>query len=123
MWRFCFVALLAVRLQAQRPPESCEGYEATAHADSSSAQAWYRLGRCAFRDYEMVAPNGDSTRLAFRSSWTTALRALRHAVALDPRFAPAYRPLFAILFAEMRDGCSSVTGICAHVAPNLRVGD
>jgi tetratricopeptide (TPR) repeat protein len=123
MWRFCVVALLAVQLEAQRAPESCERYAAAARADSSSAQALYRLGRCAYRDYEMVAPNGDSTQLAFRSSWTTALRALRRAVTLDPAFAPAYRPLFAILFADTRDGCSSVTGLCSHVAPNVRVGD
>jgi tetratricopeptide (TPR) repeat protein len=123
MWRFCFVALLAVRLGAQRAPESCEQFEAATRGDSASAQAWYRLGRCAHRDYEMVAPNGDSTRLAFRSSWTTALRALRRAVSLDPRFAPAYRPLFAILFAETRDGCSFASGLCTHVAPNLRDGD
>jgi hypothetical protein len=81
------------------------------------------LGQCSFRDYEMIAPGGDSSRLAFRSSWAVALRALRRAVDLNPSYDRAYRPLFAILFAETRDGCSSATGVCSHVAPNVRDGD
>jgi tetratricopeptide (TPR) repeat protein len=71
----------------------------------------------------MITPGGDSSRLAFRSSWTDALRALRHAVEFDPTYARAYRPLFAILFAETRDGCSSASGVCTHVAANIRDGD
>ena len=125
MWRLCLVILIGFKLEAQAvpEPESCERYEIAARADSANAQTWYGLGRCAYRDYEMVAPGGDSTRLAFRSSWTVALRALRRAVMLDPTFGRAYRPLFAILFAETRDGCSSKTGLCLFVAPNLRVAD
>jgi hypothetical protein len=125
MWRLCLVILIGLKLEAQAvpEPESCERYEIAARADSANAQAWYALGRCAYRDYEMVAPGGDSTRLAFRSSWTVALRALRRAVMLDPTFGRAYRPLLAMLFGETRDGCSSKTGLCLHVAPNLRVAD
>jgi hypothetical protein len=82
-----------------------------------------RLGRCTVRDEEMVAPDGDSSRLAFRSSWTTALRALRHAVELNPGYVPAYQPLFFILFAETRDGCWHATGMCSHVASIVRDGD
>lgn len=125
MWRLWLVVLIGLKLEAQAvpEPESCERYEIAARADSANVQAWYALGRCAYRDYEMVAPGGDSTRLAFRSSWTTALRALRRAVMLDPTFGRAYRPLFAMLFGETRDGCSSRTGLCLYVAPNLRVAD
>jgi tetratricopeptide (TPR) repeat protein len=71
----------------------------------------------------MIAPGGDSSRLVFRSSWSTALRALRHAVQIDPTYANAYRPLFRILFAETRDGCSFVTGDCRYVAAVLRDAD
>jgi hypothetical protein len=52
-----------------------------------------------------------------------ALLALRHAVEVDPSYTRAYRPLFSILFAETRDGCSSATGVCSHVASNVRDGD
>lgn len=107
----------------QRAPTPCDQYEAAVNADPKNLEAAVSLGRCSFRDYEMVAPQGDSSRLAFRSSWTTALRALRHAVELDPSFSSAYRPLFAILFAETRDGCSFATGQCTHVAPIVREGD
>jgi tetratricopeptide (TPR) repeat protein len=107
----------------QRAPSSCDLYQVAVRADPKNLDAAARLGRCSFRDYEMVAPQGDSSRLAFRSSWTTALRALRHAVELDPSYSDAYRPLFAILFAETRDGCSFATGNCTHVAPVVRDGD
>lgn len=107
----------------QRAPTPCDQYEAAVKADPKNLGAAVSLGRCGFRDYEMVAPQGDSSRLAFRSSWTTALRALRHAVELDPSYTSAYRPLFAILFAETRDGCSFVTGQCTHVAAVVREGD
>jgi tetratricopeptide (TPR) repeat protein len=119
---FCFFS--APDLPAlQRPPEPCDQYQAAVRADPSNLDAAARLGRCMVRDYEMIAPGGDSSRLMFRSSWSTALRALRHAVELDASYGAAYRPLFAILFAETRDGCSSVTGECRHVSPVLRVGD
>jgi tetratricopeptide (TPR) repeat protein len=51
------------------------------------------------------------------------LRALRHAIQINPTFDRAYRPLFRILFAETRDGCSSVTWECRYVSPVLRDGD
>jgi hypothetical protein len=71
----------------------------------------------------MIALGGDSTHLVFRSSWSTALRALRRAVELNPGYSRAYRPLFSILFAETRDGCSSVTWECRYVSPVVRAGD
>ena len=107
----------------QRAPAACDQYQVAVKADPKNLEAAASLGRCSFRDYEMVAPHGDSSRLVFRSSWTTALRALRHAVELDPSYSGAYRPLFAILFAETRDGCSFATGQCIHVAPVVRDGD
>ncbi len=119
-----YCALFATDLGAQLTPrEPCDRQEAAVRADPRSLQAAASLGRCSFRDYEMIATAGDSTRLAFRSSWSTALRALRRAVELDPAYGAAYRPLFAILFAETRDGCSPVTGECGHVSPVLRDGD
>ena len=117
-------ALVALRpSMSQRPPEACDQFEAALRADPKNLDAAASLGRCAVRDYEMIAPGGDSSRLVFRSSWSTALRALRHAVELDPTYANAYRPLFRILFAETRDGCSFVTGDCRYVAAVLRDGD
>ena len=117
-------AAMATDLRAlQRGPAACDQYRAVVQADSSNLDAAASLGRCSVRDYEMIAPGGDSTRLVFRSSWPAALRALRHAVELDPRYDRAYRPLFAILFAETRDGCSSVTGECSYVSPVVRDGD
>jgi tetratricopeptide (TPR) repeat protein len=81
------------------------------------------LGQCAIRDEEMVAPGGDSARLAFRTSWNPALRALRRAVQLDPTNGRAYPPLFRMLFAETRDGCSRAAGSCLHVASVIRDND
>jgi hypothetical protein len=107
----------------QRPPEDCTEYEAQVRADSSDLEAAFRLGRCSVRDYEMIAPRGDSTQIVFRSSWSVALRSLRRAVQREPGYSRAYAPLFRILFAETRDGCSFVTKICTHVSPVLRDGD
>lgn len=107
----------------QQRAEACDSYEAAVRADPSDLAAAVRLGQCSVRDYEMIALDGDSSRMVFRTNWTPALRALRHAVAVDPGFERAYRPLFRILLAETRDGCSSVTWECRHVAPVLRIGD
>jgi hypothetical protein len=117
-------ALVALRpVRSQRPPQACDQFEAALRTNPNNLDAAASLGRCAFRDYEMIAPGGDSSRLVFRSSWSTALRALRHAIQIDPTYANAYRPLFRILFAETRDGCSFVTGDCRHVAAVLRDAD
>src|SRR6476646_6651990 len=117
-------ALVALRpVRSQRLPQACDQFEAALRTNPNNLDAAASLGRCAFRDYEMIAPGGDSSRLVFRSSWSTALRALRHAIQIDPTYANAYRPLFRILFAETRDGCSFVTGDCRHVAAVLRDGD
>src|SRR5687768_4537589 len=119
-----FGAVFASNLRAlQNPAASCDQYETALRANPSNLEAAASLGQCSIRDYEMVALGGDSTRLTFRSSWSTALRALRRAVELDPNNAGAYRPLFAILFAESRDGCSAITGECGFVSPVLRDGD
>lgn len=117
-------SLVPTGLHAQvRSQPSCERYQAAVRTDAANLDAAARLGQCSVRDYEMIAPGGDSSRLAFRSSWTAALLALRHAVRANPSYDRAYRPLFDILFAETRDGCSSLTGICSHVASNVRDGD
>jgi tetratricopeptide (TPR) repeat protein len=119
-----FCAVVAPKLRAiQRTPPSCEQYQAAVLADPNNLEAAVTLGRCTVRDESMIAPDGDSTRLMFRTSWGPAIRALRHAVALNPSYSPAYRPLFRMLFAETRDGCSYITGECLHVAPVLRSGD
>ena len=117
--------LLARDLRALQPrePESCDPYQAAFRADSNNLEAAVNLGRCIVRDESMIAPGGDSTRLMFRTSWSTALRALRHVVAVDPGYSSAYRPLFRILLSDTRDGCSYVTGGCGHVSPVVRDGD
>ena len=121
---FALCAIFPAARQAQQSaPASCDQYEAAVRRNPDDVAAATRFGRCSFRDFEMVALGGDSSRLMFRSSWTPALRALRHAVAREPSYSPAYRALFAILFAENRDGCSAVTRQCTHVAPILRQGD
>ena len=119
-----FAVLSVADLQAlQGPPARCDRYESAVRADPNNLDAAANLGLCSVRDYEMIALDGDSTHLVFRSSWSTALRALRHAVELDRGYSRAYRPLFTILFAETRDGCSSVTRECRHVTPVVRAGD
>ena len=107
----------------QRSAAPCAPFERTVRANPNDLAAAVSLGQCARRDEEMIAPGGDSARLAFRTNWTPALRALRHAVALDPSYSRAYSPLFSILFAETRDGCSRATGMCLHVASVIRDGD
>jgi tetratricopeptide (TPR) repeat protein len=126
--RFPFVlALCALPTPAlralQRAPVACDQFQNAVRAEPNNVDAAIRLGQCSFRDYEMIAVGGDSTRMVFRSSWSVALRALRHAVELDPTQSRAYRSLFAILFAETRDGCSSVTGMCEFASPVTRDGD
>ena len=101
----------------------CAQYEAQVRANPTDLAAAASLGQCARRDFEMIAPGGDSARLAFRTQWTPALRALRHAVVVDPSYGRAYGPMFYMLFAETRDGCSRATGVCSHVASIIRDGD
>src|SRR6188472_3604499 len=93
-----FVILSAGELRAlQRAPAQCDQYQAAVRADPGNVDAAATLGQCSVRDYELIALGGDSTHLIFRSSWSTAVRALRHAVELDPAYSRAYRPLFHIL--------------------------
>jgi tetratricopeptide (TPR) repeat protein len=126
----CLVTVMALAIISagdlrafQRPPQRCDQFESALRADPSNLDAAARLGRCSVRDYEMIAPGGDSAHLVFRASWSTALRALRHSVEVNGSYANAYQPLFTILFAETRDGCSWVTGKCEYVAPVVRDGD
>ena len=107
----------------QHSAAPCARYEAAVRANPNDLAAAVSLGHCTTSDEEMIAPGGDSARLAFRTSWTPALRALRYAVAVDPSYSRAYRPLFFMLFAETRDGCSRATGMCLHVASVIRDGD
>ena len=117
-------AISAPHVPAQQPaPVPCAQYEAAVRANPNDLAAAVGLGQCTVRDEEMIAPDGDSARLAFRTPWSPALRALRHAVEVNPSYSAAYRPLFRMLFAETRDGCSRATGFCKHVAPVLRDGD
>ena len=118
------LALIAPQLDAQsRRPSSCEQFQAAVAAEPNNLDAAARLGQCTIRDQQVVVTGPDSTHVQFRTNWAPALRALRHAVELNPAYTPAYRPLFRILLAEMRDGCTYETGYCLHVAPVLRDGD
>ena len=104
----------------QQSASPCAPLEAAMRANPDDQASAVSLGQCAVRDEEMVAPGGDSARLAFRTSWNPALRALRRAVQLDPGNSRAYPALFRMLFAELRDGCSRATGLCAHGASVIR---
>ena len=125
---FPVAALVSVvvvpRLDAvQQPAGPCEQLESAVRADTADVAAALRLGQCAVRDEEMIAPGGDSARLAFRTTWNPALRALRRAVQVDATNARAYALIFRMLFAETRDGCSRAAGVCLHVASVIRDGD
>jgi len=117
-------AIPAAELPAlQRVPERCDQYQAAGQADPNNVDAAVRLGQCIVRDESLIALGGDSTQLVFRTSWSVALRALRHAVELDPAQSRAYRPLFRILLAEERDGCDYVTGMCEFGSSVVRNAD
>jgi len=106
-----------------RVPPACEQLETVVRANPDNLDAAVALGRCVVRDEQIILAGGDSSRASFRSNWATAVRALRHPVRTDPALAAAYRPLMRMLFAEMRDGCDYVSGVCAFVAPIRRDGD
>lgn len=85
--------------------EACAAYAALVRADSGDVDAWYNLGECNYHDDEVVAATGDTSRLAFRASFNTALRAFSRALDLDPTYHLAYAHIPDILQAANRSGC------------------
>ena len=116
--------VVAPRLHAvQQSATPCAQFEAAVRANRDDIAAAVSLGQCTVRDEELIAPGGDSTRLAFRTNWNPALQALRRVVQVDASNARAHALLFRMLFAETRDGCSRATGLCLYVASVIRDGD
>jgi len=107
--------------------EACQTYTALLRADSSDVEAWYNLGECNYHDQQVLAAAGDSTQLAFRSSWNTAMRAFQRALELDPSYHLAYSHIPDILLVERRIGCRSTAADAncqpPHVARVLRHAD
>jgi len=93
------------QMAQHRWSEACATFAALVAADSTDAEAWYRLGDCNYHDDEVRPVPGDSGRLEFVSSWTTARRALRTAFELDPTRHSAFGHLLDMLDAERRRGC------------------
>jgi TolB-like protein len=85
--------------------DACRIFEAMIRSDSTDVEAWYNLGECSYHDLAVIPVPGDSTHLVFRSSWTTALRAFRKALELDPTYHLAFQHLQDALLAPTRAGC------------------
>jgi TolB-like protein len=84
---------------------ACDGYASLIRTDSSDVEALYGLGECALADDAIVPFGGDTTHLVFRSSWNTALRSYRRAIAVDPAFHLAFDHALQLLIAPARIGC------------------
>jgi hypothetical protein len=95
-------------------------------------EALYGYGLCLASDDMVEAAGGDTTKLRFRSSWNSALRVFRRALAVDPTFHLAFDPVVSMLTASRRNGCrhAVVSETCAdtvlmprYTATLLRSGD
>ena len=85
--------------------QACATYHELLRADSSDVEAWYNLGECSFHDQGVVPLAGDTSRLVFRGSWNTALRAFQRALEIDPTYHLAYAHIPDILLVDQRTGC------------------
>lgn len=86
-------------------PRACDAYGSLVRADSSDVEALYGLGLCLASDDMVEAVGGDTTTLRFRSSWNSALKVFRRALAVDPTFHLAFDPVVSMLTASRRNGC------------------
>lgn len=86
-------------------PSACSAYGSLVAADSSDVEALYGLGSCLIGDDMVIAVNGDTTNLRFRSSWNTAFRVFRRALVVDPTFHLAFDPIVRYLTLPARIGC------------------
>jgi len=108
--------------------ESCDAYMSLVRADSTDVEAWYNVGECSYHDPQVVAIGGDTTRLAFRGNWNTALRAFRRTLELDPTYHLAFAHIPDILQADQRAGCTPPAGQngcpqSTYLAQVIRDGD
>ena len=85
--------------------EACAAYNELLRTDSSDVEAWYNLGECSFHDQAVVALARDTSRLVFRGSWNTALRAFQRVLELDPTYHLAYPHIPDMLLVDQRVGC------------------
>jgi TolB-like protein len=91
--------------ERQRYADACTIFGHMVQADSTDVEAWYELGECSYHDPVVVAVGGDSTHLAFRSSWNTMLRAFRRTLDLDPTYHLAFQHIQDALLSGNRSGC------------------
>ncbi len=88
-----------------RYAEACDVFSRMVRSDSTDVEAWYNLGECSYHDPAVVARGGDSTRLVFRGSWNTMLRAFRKTLGLDPTYHLAFPHIQDALLVSTRSGC------------------
>jgi eukaryotic-like serine/threonine-protein kinase len=85
--------------------DACRIFEAMIRTDSLDVEAWYNFGECNYHDLGVLPVGGDTTRLAFRSSWNTMLRAFRKSLELDPTYHLAFQHIQDALLTGARPGC------------------
>jgi tetratricopeptide (TPR) repeat protein len=91
-------------------PQACTQYSALVARDSGDASAWLGLALCQQRDSVVVPDLRSPSGMAFRSSWWSALTALRRALSLAPDAHHVYgfrwltRRLLTINTAALRAG-------------------
>ncbi len=90
---------------SHRYAEACDVFAKMVRADSTDVEGWYNLGECSYHDQAVIPLGGDSTRMVFRSSWNTMLRAFRKTLELDPTYHLAFQHIQDALLVSTRGGC------------------
>ena len=93
-------------MENRRYPPACQAFESLIRADSSDVEAWYQLGECSYHDMTVLPQPGDTAKKLFRSSWTTAIRAFRKTLELDPTYHLAFQHIQDAFLANARTGCA-----------------
>lgn len=88
---------------------ACEVFAPLVARDSTDVEALYMLGECSFHDSYVKPLPTDSTRGAFRSSWTRAVRLLTRVLELDPNYHQAFEHILDVLRVDIRVGCLNFT--------------
>ncbi len=94
---------------------ACELYAPLLRADSDDVEALYNFGECNYHDMIVAPVPGDTTQLAFRSSWNASLHAFRRVLSLDPTYHLAFQHVQDVLLASIRLGCHPPAGATSCV--------